>query len=455
MLLRRLLFIAFLLSLAAAALALWSVDRVRARDRALAVEWMAASFQTDLIRARCEANPKWFLAGPREDAPSAALLADPDADVLAPRPDASTRPVEFFAYDVEQIGQSTAAPRIPATMRAQLSAGALTVTESFTTPLGTGTQTALATQWEGPCAFLLFRMHPAAGQFQQRALLFGGFTLVAFAGIMLVAWPIERRVRRIGAQMRASARTEYREPAAVSGRDELSQLGFAFNEAGLDINRLHTDFRDRDADSRRFLSYITADTEALLHSALTSADASRIVAEALRLSNVVVGAQLRDAAPRAATPVDVGGVVTTVAREFEHLAAARHVTIDLHRLDPGVILQCDPLLLAQALRNVMALALEREPSGGRIVAEVRKGTGESFSLRVTDTGQNLTDPEVRKLNAVRRFRGDEGRGADLRGDIGLGLAVVHEVCHRYHLHLTFQRPVTGGLEVEIGTAALV
>ena len=88
MLLRRLLFIAFLLSLAAAALALWSVDRVRARDRALAVEWMAASFQTDLIRARCEANPKWFLAGPREDAPSAALLADPDADVLAPRPDA-------------------------------------------------------------------------------------------------------------------------------------------------------------------------------------------------------------------------------------------------------------------------------------------------------------------------------------------------------------------------------
>ncbi|MCC7184698.1 MAG: sensor histidine kinase, partial [Acidobacteria bacterium] len=81
-----------------------------------------------------------------------------------------------------------------------------------------------------------------------------------------------------------------------------------------------------------------------------------------------------------------------------------------------------------------------------------KGSGKDFSLRVSDTGPNLTDPDVRKLNAVRRFRGDEGRGADLRGDIGLGLAVLHEVCHRFHLQLAFQRPVTGGLEVELKTA---
>src|SRR5688572_27063015 len=131
MLLRRLLFAALLLSLAAATLALWGVERVRSRDRARAVESMAASSQTDLIRARCEANPKWFLAGPRENAPSAELMANPDADVLAPRPDSNLRPVEFFAYDVEYIGQSTAAPRLPQTMRALLSGGALTVTESF------------------------------------------------------------------------------------------------------------------------------------------------------------------------------------------------------------------------------------------------------------------------------------------------------------------------------------
>lgn len=451
MLLRRLLIIALLLSLAAAALALWVVDRVRVQDRARTVEWIAQSFQTDLVRARCEANPGWFLAGPRENAPSAALLADPDADVLAPRPDVHIRPVEFFAYDIELVGQSTAAPRLTPTMRTALRTGALAVTEPLVSSVGTGAQSVIATRWEGPCAFILVRMHPEPGQFTQRALLFGLFTVAGFVVAMLVAWPIERRVRRIGAQMRASARTEYRDPAAVRGRDELSQLGFAFNEAALDINRLQTDFRDRDADARRLLGYITSDTETLLQSVLGNADSSRIVSDALRLSNVVVGAQLRDSLTGPAAPFDLGGVITAVTREFEQLAATRRIVLDMQRLDPGVILQGDALLMAQAVRNLMAQAIDREPAGGRVVVELTKGADAAFALRITDTGPNLTDADVRKLNAVRRFRGDEGRGADLRGDIGLGLAIVHEVCHRFHLQLMFQRPVTGGLEVEVHT----
>src|SRR6186713_2590147 len=118
MLLRRLIFISLVLAVALAAVSLWGIERVRTRDRVLAIERIAASQSTDLIRARCEANPKWFLAGPREAAPSAAVLASPDADVLAPRPDAKPRPVEFFAYDIEYIGQSTAAPQLPPAMRA-------------------------------------------------------------------------------------------------------------------------------------------------------------------------------------------------------------------------------------------------------------------------------------------------------------------------------------------------
>jgi hypothetical protein len=68
---------------------------------------------------------------------------------------------------------------------------------------------------------------------------------------------------------------------------------------------------------------------------------------------------------------------------------------------------------------------------------------------VSDTGADLSDAELRGLNAVRRFRGDEGRGAGLRGDIGLSLAVVHEVCHRFGLTLNFRRPESGGLEVTL------
>ncbi len=446
MLIRRLLVIAFLLSLGMATAASWGIERVRAADRALAVERMATSSQTDLIRARCEANPKWFLAGPRENAPSAALLAHPDADVLAPRPDTDPRPVEFFAYDVALIGQSTAAPRLPTTIRDRLRRDEQVVTEPFVTPQGRGAQTAIATRWDGPCAVLLFRMHPPPGQFGQQAKMFGALTVGAFVVAMLVAWPIERRIRRLGAQMRASARTEYREPASVGGRDELSQLGFAFNEAGIDLNRLHADLRDRDADVRRFISYLGDDSEALLQSTLASPDPHQAMVDALQISNVVVGSHLRDPVARPPRPVDVGGVVTTVAREFEHYAASRQVALGLDTLDTGVIAHGEPMFLTQLVRNLLLMAIER---GGRVSVTLRRVGAGSFTLRVADTGPNLPDEELRKLNAVRRFRGDEGRGAGLRGDIGLGSAIVHEVCHRFQLQLRFERPVSGGLEVVV------
>ena len=256
MLIRRLILISLLLALAFAAAASWGIERVRARDRVVAIERYAASFATELVRARCEANPNWFLAGPREAAPTAAVLALPDGDVLAHRPDSTPRPVEFFAYDIEYVGQSTAAPRLPTTIRSALRGGDTAVTEPFKSDEGTGVQTVFSTGWSGPCAVLFFRMHPPPGQLAEHARIFGFLATGAFLVLMVVGWPLERRIRTVGARMRESARTEYREPAAVSGRDELSGLGFAFNEATVDLRRLQTDVRDREADLRRFVAYV-------------------------------------------------------------------------------------------------------------------------------------------------------------------------------------------------------
>ncbi len=294
MLLRRLMAVAIVLGLVCAVLASWGIERVRARDRAVAIERMAATATTDLVRARCEANPNWFLAGPREAAPSAALLALPDGDVLAHRPDVNTRPVEFFAYDIEYIGQSTAAPRMPQTMRARLRAGQTSVTEPFVTSEGTGVQTAFHTTWDGSCAVLLFRMHPRPRQWRERAMMFAALWAGAFVAILLVAWPLDWRIRRLGAQMRASARTEYHEAALVGGRDELSSLGFAFNAAALDVRRLQTDVRDRDAEHRRFVAYVGADVDEPLRAVLTSGDTRQIASLALHLGNILTGARFRD-----------------------------------------------------------------------------------------------------------------------------------------------------------------
>ena len=449
MLLRRLILISAILALVLAALSSWGIERVRARDRVLAIERVAAAHSTDLIRARCEANPKWFLAGPRENAPSAAVLADPDADVLAPRPDSKPRPIEFFAYDVEYIGQSPAAPRMPQPMRAALQRGDKSITIPFETEEGVGVQTAVATNWEGPCTALLFRMHPPPGQFAERARMFGFLAAGAFVALMVVTYPLERRVHGIGREMRASARTEYREPASIKGRDELSSLGFAFNEATTDIRRLHTDVRDREADFRRFVSYVSSEVDEPLRASLAGDDIVQITETALHLSNLVTGARFRDTGDQVKEPVDVAMAVQLAAREFAPAIKRKGVSLEVGRLEAGIVLQGDPAFLTQAARNLISNALLRVERGGVISVDVQRVSGGTWSLRVADSGAAIGSAELRGLNAVRRFRGDEGRGAGLRGDIGLSLAVVHEVCHRFGLTLNFRSSEKAGLEVTI------
>jgi len=453
MLIRRLIILSLLLALGLATVASCGVESVRRRERAATVERIAAAFNTDLTRARCEANPNWFLAGPREASPSPELLAHPDADVLAPRPDAKARPVEFFAYDIEYVGQSTAAPRLPPDMRAALRAGEPRVTAPFSTPEGTGVQTLVATGWTGPCAALLFRMHPPDGQFAERARMFAYLTLGVFIVLMLVAYPLDQRIRKVGALMRASAQTEYREPAAVPGRDELSSLGFAFNEATADIRRLQTDVADREADLTRFITHVSSEADQPLREALVNEDIDQAAAAGLHLSNLVTGARFRDIRNRVQEPVDVSAAASVAARDIDPAIRRRGVTLRTPRLDPGIELTGDPAFLVQAVRNLLTNALERVTAGGEITLEVRREADGPWALRVSDTGPGPSDIELRELNAVRRFRGDEGRGSNLRGDIGMNLAVVHEVCHRFAIGLQFRHPETGGLEVELGPAA--
>ena len=449
MLLRRLILTSLVLALALAALSVWGIERVRARDRVLAIERLAVSQTTDLIRARCEANPNWFLAGPRDAAPSAAVLASPDADVLAPRPDAKPRPIEFFAYDIEYIGQSTAAPRMPQEMRAALRRGDKTVTMPFETEEGVGVQTAIATNWEGPCTALLFRMHPPPGQFAERARIFAFLAAGIFLALMVVVYPIDQRIHGVGRELRASARTEYREPASIKGRDELSSLGFAFNEATTDIRRLQTDVRDREADFRRFVGYVSSEVDEPLRASLASDDIGQVTETALHLSNLVTGARFRDTGDRVHEAVDVASAVQVAAREFEPAIKRKGVSLEMGRIESGIVIEGDPAFLTQAVRNLISNALLRVGHGGVIRISVQRTTGGSWSLRVSDTGVDLGPAELRGLNAVRRFRGDEGRGAGLRGDIGLSLAVVHEVCHRFGLTLNFRCPDSGGLEVTL------
>jgi signal transduction histidine kinase len=468
---RRQLLTGLLVALPAAALLFTVVDRQRSRDRRIALERAVASFQTDSMRAECEADPQWFLAGPRSGRPSAEERRQPDAELRLPRPATDPLPFEFFPYDETFTGTSTASPRFPAEFRASMrsSPPARSATGPFDTPEGQGLQTAVLTGWTpGPCAALLFRVRPAPRHAATQAALFGGFALVSFAVAIIALAPTVARIRRLALGARDSARQSYATVVHVAGRDEISAIGAAFNEAVGVIRQRGMDARDRADALQRYVAYTSEDVaepldeligrlgtieRVLPEAAAVQDDVHRAVRDAhiivSRLRNLAAVAKLRASLETPARDqVDLSAVVDRVVARAEAVARASAVTLTHVTPSVPVVVPADASLVERAVSNLVDNAILHIRPGGRVAIDlVAYEHGAAFSLKVTDNGPGVADDEFAGLTAIGRFRGDEGRTG--RGGRGLGLAIAREVADRFGLTLDLRRPAAGGFEAEI------
>ena len=468
---RRLLLINILLALAAAAIVDFAVARVRAADREVALERAATAFLSDFARDSCETDSSWFLAGPRGGRPTQAQRQMVDAEVYLPRPKTDPLPFEFFPYDEQFLGSSTASPRFPDDLKQILKATpSLRIAGSpFVTPEGTGHQVAELTGWtpgRAPCCSSARVPSPAPGL--RRAAIFTGSALLVFAVATIAIAPTAARIRKLSAAARASAREEYASMTPVSGTDEIASLAAAFNEASADIRRKMVDATDREEALQRHVSVasedvagplaaLSADLGRLEESASLAADARHAVRQAIRsahqltvrLENLAAVARLRTGADRLSRPkIDVTDVVRDVVTRRRDLARASDVTLHVVSPPNPIEFEADPGLLAQAIGNVVDNAIFYNRPGGRVDIELKSYERDhKFSLRIADDGPGVDDEQYGGLTANKRFRGDESR-TRRPGGRGLGLALAREIADRLGLVLEIRRPSGGGLEVE-------
>ena len=464
----RLLVMALVSAIPAAILVFAVNESLRDRDMRLALSRFVTSQLTDDTRERCESNPNWFLAGPRPDRPSPQQLAAPDADVIAPRAITQELPFEFFAYDDGFLPLSTAGPRFPAEFRLALKSGSKVAVGPFVTPAGTGQQEALLPGWFGsPCVALLFRMRPVPHQATERVLLLSSLGLLFFGVALVAGAPIVVRLRKIASEAQHSASEEYRSGVTVSGRDEMSAMAFAFNEAAADIRRRATDVKDREESLRRYIGSTSenvtmpltdlerrlaaldrpdapAEMQAQIKAAITDAHSL-----AMRLQNLSVAATLRMALESpAADAVDLKALVQQVLARQAGFARALGVSVAFVPADGPIVTVADAALLDQAVNNLVDNAIRYNRSGGQVTISLDQTRDGRFSLRVSDDGPGVPDDVLAKLNANRRFRGDEGR-TQRPGDLGLGLAIVREVADRFRMQWAFRRSAVGWFEAEL------
>jgi signal transduction histidine kinase len=120
--------------------------------------------------------------------------------------------------------------------------------------------------------------------------------------------------------------------------------------------------------------------------------------------------------------VDVADLATTAVEFYAPAAELKNIQLTVQADKPMTVLG-DPVLLAQALSNLIDNALKYAPHNGTIGVHVQRHAGGSVEIGVTDDGPGIADSEKDKV-VERFYRGDASRGTP---GVGLGLSVVHAV----------------------------
>ncbi|HEX2789285.1 MAG TPA: ATP-binding protein [Steroidobacteraceae bacterium] len=132
-------------------------------------------------------------------------------------------------------------------------------------------------------------------------------------------------------------------------------------------------------------------------------------------------------------PVDVTAVAAAAVEFYQPAAELRGSTLLLEADGPAPI-RGDPVLLAQALGNLIDNALKYTPGDGSITVAVRCGSDGHVEIVVADSGPGIADTE--KIKAVERFyRGDASRCSP---GVGLGLSLVDAVARLHGSELKLE-----------------
>jgi len=226
----------------------------------------------------------------------------------------------------------------------------------------------------------------------------------------------------------------HRLPGPQSG-DELDTLSHTINRMLDQIEQLFHGIRDVSNaiahDLRTPLAELRSRLEELsltrpsTHETFAEIDAAVAdVDRVIRIFNALLRLAEIDSGMRRSGFVPVNAAELAVQAVELYVPAAELKGISLTCRDTGPIpVSGDPLLLAQAVSNLIDNALKYASDGGKVTVEVQRSAQGAVEIAVADDGPGISDSE--KIKAPERFyRGDTSRGTP---GVGLGLSLVAAV----------------------------
>lgn len=126
-------------------------------------------------------------------------------------------------------------------------------------------------------------------------------------------------------------------------------------------------------------------------------------------------------------PVPLGSIVREAAEMIHPAAEAKSLSLEVSVPDERCVVRGDPVRLQQICWNLLQNAVKFTPAKGRVAIELTCH-GRVAEIRVTDSGDGI-DADILP-GIFEPFR--QGNGAEEKGGLGLGLAIVRElvIAHR-------------------------
>ena len=260
--------------------------------------------------------------------------------------------------------------------------------------------------------------------------------VVGVAGALLIRQALLRRVQGIGQTVSAimQGNLHHRLPVGRSG-DEFAALSRTLNGMLDHIehlirgisnvsNSIAHDLRTPLAELRSRLEELALtrppapETFAEIDAAVADVDrVMRIFNALLRLAEIDSGAR-RSGFVR----VDAAAVAAEVVEFYEPAAEQKGVVFSFQAAGDAAVAG-DPVLLAQAVSNLIDNSLKSVSERGAISVRVGRRDDGAVEIAVADDGPGIADADKQKATE-RFFRGDSSRGTP---GVGLGLSIVDAV----------------------------
>ncbi len=289
------------------------------------------------------------------------------------------------------------------------------------------------------------------------AISLGALVLLALAS-SAVGWVVAGRMLAPLSTMNEAAKRaasgDLSQRLALKGpRDEIRDLADTYDHMLDSLESSLATYRRFAANASHELRTPLATAQTMIDVALAdpgaSADQLRSLAERLRetnQANVETVDALLDLAEAQSgdiyrEEVDLGEVVSTVLTQLAPEAAEREVTLPAA---PGdvVVVEGDPVLLRQAVSNLLRNAVRHNVPGGGIDLELARADGRA-RLRLSNGGPLV--PAERLASLREPFVRGAGRGRTRGAGHGLGLAIVSAVATAHDGVLELSANPSGGL----------